>query len=380
MKSLTERYLEFYTPLVQEFIQKVESLPIPEIKDMPEPFLPLFGKDYEQSALRIIFIGQDTRWWWDLRKFTDAEKTCPGSKLRERLDQFRTRPFTEWGKTRNTFWGFVMMTIAALHGKKDWGLMKAGAMVEILNSIACGNANAIELFTSSAKRIGVPEGFWNAVRVNGEPFDRFQHIVETLKPRVAIILCKGLNTARYFGPHRVELVSQKDGITHYRLPEIGVDVFQVPHPVNMKFNQGADHFCTKLTELLINNRLILRFPQFLARQADAQHVMDYLYQNAPPESACDKFDFVAWVATELTKRDTFMSVPALCELLNSKGYKTNYGASYDAGRGSYRLVRSAYYRLVRKGEPETAKNIALAFRRPNFMYAYSTDSGQTSSS
>jgi hypothetical protein len=121
MKSLTERYLEFYTPLVQEFIQKVESLPIPEIKDMPEPFLPLFGKDYEQSALRIIFIGQDTRWWWDLRKFTDAEKTCPGSKLRERLDQFRTRPFTEWGKTRNTFWGFVMMTIAALHGKKGLG-------------------------------------------------------------------------------------------------------------------------------------------------------------------------------------------------------------------------------------------------------------------
>jgi hypothetical protein len=121
MKSLTERYLEFYTPLVQEFIQKVESLPIPEIKDMPEPFLPLFGKDYEQSALRIIFIGQDTRWWWDLRKFTDAEKTCPGSKLRERLDQFRTRPFTEWGKTRNTFLGFVMMTIAALHGKKGLG-------------------------------------------------------------------------------------------------------------------------------------------------------------------------------------------------------------------------------------------------------------------
>jgi hypothetical protein len=39
-----------------------------------------------------------------------------------------------------------------------------------------------------------------------------------------------------------------------------------------------------------------------------------------------------------------MSIPALCELLNGKGYKTNYGALYDAGRGSYRLVRSVYHR------------------------------------
>jgi hypothetical protein len=134
MKSLTERYLEYYTPLIQEVIQKLELRTIPEIKQMSEPFLPLFGKDYEQSALRIIFIGQNTRWWWDLREFIEAETTSPGSKLRERLDQFRTRPFTQGGKTRNTFWGFAMMTIAALHGRNEWQLMKTGAMVEILNS------------------------------------------------------------------------------------------------------------------------------------------------------------------------------------------------------------------------------------------------------
>jgi len=373
MKQLTERYIDYYTPYIQTFIREVESLPIPNIADMPEPFLPLFGKDYEKSALRLIFIGQDTRWWWDLRKFMDAEKACPGSKLRERLDQFQNRPFIEWGKTRNTFWGFAMMMIAALHGKKDWGLMKAGAMVEILNSIAWGNANAIEFFTSSARRIGVPEDFWDAVRSAGEPLNQFQHIMKTLKPRVAIILWKGLNIAKYFRPYQLEQVLQKDEITHYRLPEIDVHVFHVPHPVNMKFNQGADHFCIGLTKLLIGHELTLQFPQFLAGQADAQKVMEYLHRNGPPQSACDKFDFVAWVAAELKKRDTFMSVPALCELLNRKGYKTNYGSSYDAGRGSYRLVRSAYHRMTKKGEPESAKNIAMAFRRPNFTYAYPTD-------
>ena len=41
MKNLTERYLEYYTPLIQEFIQNAELLAISDIKEMPEPFLPL---------------------------------------------------------------------------------------------------------------------------------------------------------------------------------------------------------------------------------------------------------------------------------------------------------------------------------------------------
>jgi len=147
----------------------------------------------------------------------------------------------------------------------------------------------------------------------------------------------------------------------------------------MKFNEGADYFCAKLAELLIDRKLAPRFPQFLKGQEDAQNVMDYLYRNASAQSDCDKFEFVGWVANELKKRETFMSVPALCELLNKKGYRTNYGTPYDAGRGSYRLVRSAYYRMKNKGEPERAYNVALAFRRPNFNYAYSTDSEETTS-
>lgn len=342
MKDLTERYLEYYTPLIQEFIKNIELLPIPDIKEMPEPFLPLFGKDYEKSAQRLIFIGQDTRGWGDLRNYIKGEKAHPGINLRGRINGFQDRLFTKWGATRHTFWGFAMMLIASLHGSKNWGLMKVGAMVEILNSIAWGNVNAVELFSSTPWKLGVQEDFWNKVRLAGEPLDRFQHVVQTLSPRVVILLHKGLNSATYFWEYQVEKISQQDGITHYRLPQIQVDVFHVPHPVNMKFHQGADHFCTKLAELLIANKLAPRFPQFLKGQAEAQGVMEFLYHNAPAQGGCDKFEFVAWVATELKKHDSFMSIPALCDLLNRKGYKTDYGSSYEAGRGSYRLVRGAY--------------------------------------
>lgn len=81
-----------------------------------------------------------------------------------------------------------MMLIASLHGSKNWGLMKVGAMVEILNSIAWGNVNSVELFSSTPWKLGVEKGFWEAVRGAGKHLDQFEHVWQTLRPRVAIAL------------------------------------------------------------------------------------------------------------------------------------------------------------------------------------------------
>jgi hypothetical protein len=91
--------------------------------------------------------------------------------------------------------------------------MKKGAMVEILNSIAWGNANAIEYFKSSVAKRGVPEQFWHQVRLAGEPLNRFHHVVQALAPRVAVLLHKGLNAASYFEGYRTEKISQQNGIS-----------------------------------------------------------------------------------------------------------------------------------------------------------------------
>jgi hypothetical protein len=257
--------------------------------------------------------------------------------------------------------------------------MKAGAMVEILNSIAWGNVNAVELFSSTPSKLGVDKQFWENVRGAGNHLDRFEHVWQTLRPRVVIVLCKGANLTSYFEGFRLERVVEGDWGARYHLPDISVHVFHVRHPNNMRLTEGANYFCEKLTEL-VGEELIPQFPQFLSGQAEARRVMDFLYQNVPDQGRCDKFEFVAWVANELKKHQTFMSVPALCELLNKKGYRTNYGTEYDGGRGSYRLVRSAYYRKKNTGEAggiDSAHNIAIAFKRPNFAYAYSTEEEET---
>jgi len=373
MSILTENYLDHYTPLVEEFVREVASLSHPDIDGMPEPFFPVFGSGYERSALRLIIVGQDTRGWGDLMKSLPEWKADPRAKLKDWMDEFADSP-PRWGGPRHQFGGFVGMLLAALHGLKDWSVLRKGGMDEVLSSFAWGNGNAVELYQSTPSKIGVPWEYWEAVRKAGAHFDRFSHLVETLKPRAAIVLWRGMDPATYFEGYSYEVLPEDGRLKHYRLPEIGVDVFQVPHPRSMGFIEGADHFCTKLRDLFFQHGITKPFPEFLKGQSEAQDVMDYLQRNAPSRGpSFDKYAFVSWVAEELRKRDTFMSVPALIGLVNAQGYRTNYDTEYSVPRGYYKLVSGTYHRLESAGEPNRARNVALAFRKPNFDYAYDTE-------
>ena len=375
MSAFTQRYLAHYVPLVAEFVREVESLSHPDIEGMPEPFFPAFGRGYEQSALRLAIIGQDTRGWGDLRIALPAMRTDPETKLKGWLDDFRGKP-ARWGGPRNQFGGFAMMFLAELYGRKDWEILRQGGLDELVTSFAWGNDNAVELYRSTQSRIrpSIPASYWAAVRKAGARFDRFSHLVETIKPQAAIVLCRGMNPASYFEGCRYEVVSEDGRLKHYRLPEIGVDVFHVPHPQHMGRIEGADHFCEKLKGLFLRHGIIRQFPEFLGRPSETDESLQFLKRNAPPRGpGFDKYDFVEWVAVELRKQGAFMSVPTLVSLANAQGYRTNYGTEFSGGRGSYKLVSGTYHRLAAAGHAGRAKNVAVAFRKPNFEYAYAAE-------
>lgn len=374
MSTMDQRYLNHFTPLVQEFLQEVDSLSHPNIEKMPQPFLPLFGTNYATSAFRLMIIGQDTYWWHDLRDFLAAEKANPGSKLVETLQSFRAHQFTGWGNSRQHFWGFAMMLLATLHGHEDWQAMKQGKMTEILDSFAWSNGNAVELYNSTAGKLAVPVSYWNVIRQAGERFNRFRHIQETLQPQAVVVMYRGINMSTYFEGYRLEEISRNQRLIHYRLPDVGVDVFHVPHPRSMNYREGTDHFRDKLKELFIQHGFTTIFDKFLSGQKAGNKSMEYLRAKAPViTESFDKYQFVSWVAEELAKRDSFMSVPALMDLVNANGGETDYGEPFTGGRGSYRLVSGAYHRLENAGQKERARSVAVAFRRPNFEYAYGQD-------
>lgn len=378
MALMEDHYIDYYTPLVQAFVREASFLEHPDVPRLPEPFLPAFGPQYEKSALRLVIIGQDTRGWGDIRTFLQAESSDPGCKVRETIAYFAERPFTEWGAQASHFWGFAMMLIGLLHGREDWGAMKNDEFSAILDSFAWGNANAVELYGSSHATTKVARSYWDSVRKAGEPLNRFRHLAETLHPRVAVLMNRQVNFKAYFEGYSPEERYRDGRFAQYFLPEVGVDVFHVPHPKSMNFIEGTESFHHRLRELIFRNGFAAEFPEFVT-DPDAHHsVINWLLQHGPArEPGFDKFDYVSWVAEELAKRQTFMSVPTLIDLLNARGETTDRGTPFVAeNQGPYKLVSASYHRMEGMGTEDgrrRAHNIAVAFRKPNFEYAYSDD-------
>jgi hypothetical protein len=377
--SLKECLATHYKPLIHDFISEVESLKIEIEPKTPQPFFPVFGDAYERSSLRMAIVGQDTRGWGCLKKFIEMEKAAPGSALENDFAEFQNRDFKNWGATRYTFWGFAMMFLAALHGRSDWGVMKHGCYPEILSSFAWGNVNAVELYTR--ERIKMSPDKWDLIRKAGERFNGIRHLLETVRPRVVVVLWKGMNPDSYFAGYEFTKIEERDGIGHFHIPgegAEGVDIFHAPHPVGMRWEGiQADHVCAQLIARLQSNNLTVLFPAFIQHSSDSENVIAHLKKSAPPRSdKFNKFDFVEWVAEELKKRGSFMSAPSLAQLLNDLGYRTNYDSEYAGApraRGIYNLISGTYHRLDRAGKSNRAKMVAEAYRKPNFEYAYNTE-------
>ena len=133
----------------------------------------------------------------------------------------------------------------------------------------------------------------------------------------------------------------------------------------------ADDICAQLVSRLRAINPSVSFPGFVQHNQSSDCVLTFLKSSAPARSnSFDKFDFVEWVALELSKRASFMSAPTLAVLLNELGYRTNWNLEFKGTRGIYRLISGTYHRLERAGKSDRAILVAEAFRKPNFEYAY----------
>jgi len=84
----------------------------------------------------------------------------------------------------------------------------------------------------------------------------------------------------------------------------------------------------------------------------------------------EKANYILTTAEELMEHHQTMTVTELAERLNSAGYSTNDGAPYSGGRGTYRLVAAAYWRVMEVLGDQTAGLIAMAFVKPDGSYAW----------
>lgn len=88
--------------------------------------------------------------------------------------------------------------------------------------------------------------------------------------------------------------------------------------------------------------------------------------SSSSQTACSshvdpRYRLISEIAEECSTNGSTMFVTDLARRLNERGLKTSYGSEYAGGRGTYRLIRAAYWCYERMEEHDKAKHIADSF-------------------
>ena len=362
-------YLEHYKPLIKKFIEEMDKLELPEIQGMPEPFLSYFGKRYFSSRQRIVFVGQDTKNYGDLRLFIKAEKNNPLSKVKAELNSFQKLDFKDWRATRYSFFGFIMMFFAIKNGlqPENWTFIKQDKYKDILESFAWANCQPIEYYNSTAKHRGVDSNLWEKVRNAGRVFYGFKHILTTLDPNVVVILHKNI-PFDYFEGVNLQKIEGNSFYEHYILNNKNVHIIKLCHPNRMRWTASemtASNFCNFLKDKMD----VIKKDSVISANTSAKVEYFKKYKENLAKTA-DKYEFIFALAKYLQSHNIYMSYNGLAELLNYCGYTTNRGTQYIVNSKRARIIGTAYRRAKDKNDHSLAETIATVFVNPNFSYKY----------
>lgn len=241
------RFTTVYAPLTETFVKDIAGV---DTVGMPEPFFPVFGRNYASAETKIAFVGMETRGYGEMRNFmTDAEESIAKALLREQ-SEFDDFAFTEW--TTNfgmDFWSFVMKFLAAFHKVPDWKTVKQGERPEILSSFAWANINTIERYEVTAKNKGVKQENWDLVKRASAAIDRGENILRALNPQL-VVICHWDCDEKWLTDGLVveERTDIGDHLLYMKLQPTGTHVVWTAHPTWLKFND-FDGYVARCVEL-----------------------------------------------------------------------------------------------------------------------------------
>ena len=383
--NIHNAYCEYFKPLVSSFVEELrKSGQAERYAGIPELFLPAWGKHYEDSLLKIAFIGRDTYGWGSGIPHTIEMVMKNEWDGIFDLSEFQELCYLGWRCDRRyTFWGFVLFFLAWLYGIDNWEVLKWGEHKDILSSFAWGNTNSIERWDSKTfrdvrKKMTQEEyqAFGHAyevVKIASRAFDGYSHFEKLLAPDVVFITCERGDCDRYLSKSNPGEPIFCDDSADLRVYKIGnAIVVNIPHPQGIMYrsdNHKADYYARELRSVLEKNGKFLPMKnEFLADDKMAAEFLSVFARQLDPKRLSTR-DAVEQIAMELRKQDACMTVPFLCDVLNKAGFRTDWGNEYLAGRGSYRML-SWFYRHYETEKPDVAKAIAEAFKKPDGTYAY----------
>lgn len=373
LSDLHDRRRAEYSELISNFISNIKDL---DLTGIEEPHLPVLGADYEHARYKIAFCGMETKGWGPLSEFVKKEPEDLVTYADYTLNELE---YLGWAKNYHaTFWGFVLKFLAKFYNVSVAELTER-KHPEILRSFLWTNVNSIERFDVSAQKQNGNLDTWKKVKEASIPFDNLNHVLNSARPKVVIILYSGaqekyfldLSDSNYgldiWDKTNYMFVKDEDYRYYYRR-DTGTHIFCMSHPRYMGAYSGKsiDAYVDSLMAAL------KKFNVWPSLPAGVSDWNSNPVQKPSKNSMPYKREFIANLAQFLVENNLVMSGRELQELLNRNDIMTSYGCryGYDGGRGIHRLISNVWAHYHGKGDFQTAYNISRAFVNQKGEYAY----------
>lgn len=224
---MRQHFQEYYADRVRSFAAEVGDI---NAKGIPEVHLPLWGRHYETTLLKIAFVGRDTRYWGCMEDFLKAAKDNPEAVVFRNEAEFLDLPFTGWTNNFGTsFWDTVMQFLALFHGVQDWRQLKRRQRDDILHTFVWAETNAVELWGSTPSMEGADFQAWRKLKSASERyFDSFAAILSIFKPNLAIIMNWTVPDSYWDCPLQFQSIG--DHVEYALAASHDTHVFKIAHP------------------------------------------------------------------------------------------------------------------------------------------------------
>ena len=258
--KVSSDFIKVYEPLVKRFIEEIKDV---NKENLPEPFIPVFGTNYESSPFKIAFVGWETRNNSSLRDFYDVTKNNPLEALNrfyEIIDLEEEFNLTNYANNfGNGFWNFVFKFLGKFY-KEDWKEIKRKKHPEILKSFAWGNLDSIERYEVTANGEGGNFGEWEKVKRASNIFDKAEVFIEALKPKVIIVLHWQEDDFWIKGIKNVEHeIIVGDYLEYYHLKDTDTYIYWTRHPRGLSVDD-IDEYISKIFISINEKNIYPKYP------------------------------------------------------------------------------------------------------------------------
>ena len=375
MKTTTqEKIKEEYQRLVESFAKDIRDL---DYGGIPAPHIPIAGEHFDEAYYKIAFMGMETYGWGNMQEFITAAEENPGKAVLMYNKWFN--PEGMLGHDGNaTFFGFIIRFLARFYHIDLQTIKNKSSLHPVLTSIIWGNTNAIERYEVTAAKKGVDRKDWAEVKKRSVKLDSINHLINAAKPKIVFVTYKWVNENYLLNENDIasdicggkkyaftyEIDDDGAKYRYYYLRDQDTHVFVLPHPrwIGL-YGGGYDKYIDSLIKTIRDLKIWPALPSC---------EQDWRKQDVNKSSQRFKYNLIAKLANTLIDQGVTMSGIQLQQIFNMNEIRTSYGTRYgsDGGRGIHRVIKCAWQHYYKKGELQTALNIARAFTGKYGNYTY----------